>query len=178
MSRFYVRPHAESYGHDIGIIMLDCRTPFVPGDVGNASTYNYPVLYKTVEGLTLQKVIQEGDLKFVDQVVDAAVYLESQGVRAITSDCGYMLWFQDAVAEAVSVPVMLSSLIQLPFIASTLSSDQAIGIICANKQRLPNDLLEKAYPNANRPIHIVGLEDQPNFRGPILDETPVLDFNE
>lgn len=177
MTQIYtVRPQAESYGHDIGILMLDCRTPFVPGDVGNASTYRYPVLYQTVPGLTLQRVIDEGDLGFVEQVVQHAKKLEAHGVKAITSDCGYMLWFQDYVTQAVSVPVMLSSLLQLPFIASILNPAQSIGVVCANRARLPDELLAKAYPDPRRTVHVIGLEDKPNFRGPILDETPVLDY--
>lgn len=174
--RYTVRPLAESYGHDIGILMLDCRTPFVPGDVGNATSYRYPVLYQTVPGLTLQRVIDEGDLGFVDQVVQHAQKLEAHGVKAITSDCGYMMWFQDAVAAAVSVPVMLSSLLQLPFVASLLGPEQSVGVVCANRARLTDDLLNKAYPNPQCRVRVVGLEDQPNFRGPILDETPILDY--
>src|ERR1700688_2964268 len=43
---------AASAGQAIGILMLDCRLPFIPGDVGNASSYSYPVVYKTVPGLS------------------------------------------------------------------------------------------------------------------------------
>lgn len=175
MSIFTVRPHAESYGHDVGILMLDCRTPFIPGDVGNATSYRYPVLYQTVPGLTLHRVIEEGNVRLADQVVEAARRLEAHGVRAITSDCGYMLWFQEHVAAAVSIPVMLSSLLQLPFIASLLNPRLSVGVICANRKRLPKHLLAMAYPDPQREIHIIGLEDKPNFRGPILDETPTLD---
>ena len=175
MPIYKVRPHAESYGHQNGILLIDCRTPFIPGDVGNASSYAYPVLYRTVPDVTLQRLIEEGDLSLTDKVLDTARDLEAHGVRAITSDCGYMLHFQRQVAAAVRVPVMLSSLLQLPFIASTLGPDQAVGIVCANKRRLTPDLLEIAAPGLRDRIHIAGLENCPNFRGPILDETDTLD---
>ncbi|MBV6274370.1 aspartate/glutamate racemase family protein [Alcaligenaceae bacterium CGII-47] len=175
MSRYTVRPHAESYGHDIGILMLDCRTPFIPGDVGNASTYRYPVLYRTMPGVTLDRLINQADVSLTQVVVQTAQELERAGVCAITSDCGYMLLFQEAVAAAVQIPVMLSSLLQLPFIASMLGPDQAVGIICANRDRLTDALLHPL--RATRPcrVFIAGLEHAPNFRGPILDETDVLD---
>lgn len=175
MAVYHVRPQAESYGHDIGILMLDCRTPFIPGDVGNASTYAYPVLYRTMPGVTLDRLINQGDLTMTQVVIDAARALEASGVRAITSDCGYMLHFQDAVAAAVDIPVMLSSLLQLPFIASMLGPQQAVGILCANRARLTDALLAPLLASVRCPVHIAGLEAAPNFRGPILDETPDLD---
>jgi len=175
MPVYKVRPQSESYGHDIGILLIDCRTPFIPGDVGNASSYGYPVLYRTVPDVTLDRLIEQGDLSLTENVIQTARALEASGVRAIASDCGYMMHFQKQVAAAVSIPVMLSSLQQLPFMASLLGPKQAIGIVCANRRRLTTDLLDKAYPNARIPVHIAGLEDCPNFRGPILDETDTLD---
>ncbi len=175
MPVYKVRSHAESYGHEIGILLVDCRTPFIPGDVGNAASYGYPVLYRTVPGLTLSRLIDDGDDSLADAVVDAARALEAAGVRAITSDCGYMIRFQRAVATAVGVPVMLSSLLQIPFIASTLGPDQSIGIICANRTRLTPELLALAGVPEDMRLAIVGLERQPAFRGPILDEDGVLD---
>lgn len=175
MPIYKTRPNAESYGHDIGILLIDCRTPFIPGDVGNASTYAYPVLFRTVPDVTLERLIEQGDLTLTDKVIETARALEDAGVTAITSDCGYMMHFQEQVAAAVKIPVMLSSLLQLPFIASLLGPDQAVGIVCANKRRLTPELLEKAYPAARLPVHVTGLEHCPNFRAPILDETDTLD---
>lgn len=175
MPIYKVRPHAESYGHDIGILLIDCRTPFIPGDVGNATSYTYPVLYRTVPDVTLERLIEQGDLSLTDKVIETARALEASGVKAITSDCGYMMHFQEQVAAAVSIPVMLSSLLQLPFIASLLGPGQAVGIVCANRRRLTDELLLKANPNARIPVHVAGLENCPNFRGPILDETDTLD---
>ena len=175
MPVYKVRPHAESYGHDIGILLIDCRTPFIPGDVGNASSYAYPVLYRTVPDVTLERLIDKGDLSLTDKVIETARALEAAGVTAIASDCGYMMHFQEQVAAAVSIPVMLSSLLQLPFIGSLLGPEQAIGIVCANRPRLTDELLRKAYPQGARPVHVAGLEGCPHFRGPILDETDTLD---
>ena len=56
MPRYRVRD-ADSYGHAVGILLVDYHGPFVPGDVGNASSYGYPVLYKMVPGLTFDRVL-------------------------------------------------------------------------------------------------------------------------
>ncbi len=175
MPVYKVRKNAESYGHDIGVLLIDCRTPFIPGDVGNASSYSYPVLYRTVPDVTLDRLIEQGDLSLTGKVIETAQALQAAGVTAIASDCGYMMHFQEQVAAAVSIPVMLSSLLQLPFISSLLGPDRAVGIVCANRRRLTDELLEKANPNARLPVHVAGLENCPNFRGPILDETDTLD---
>jgi len=39
------------YGEAIGILMLDMKAPLIPGNVGNASTYNFPVRFKVLEGI-------------------------------------------------------------------------------------------------------------------------------
>ena len=38
----YRARNADTYGHAVGILLLDYRAPFVPGDVGNATSYGYP----------------------------------------------------------------------------------------------------------------------------------------
>lgn len=175
MPVYEARPNAQSYGHEIGILLIACLNPFPPGDVGNAWTYDYPVLYETIYDVTIDKLINEGDKSMAPAVIAAAKKLRDYGVKAITSDCGYMLLFQKEVAAALDIPVMLSSLLQLPFIASTLAPSAAIGVICANKSRLVPSLLSEAYPNPTNPVHIAGLEDAPAFRHAILDEKGSLD---
>jgi len=175
MAIYEVRPNAQSYGHEIGVLLIACSNPFPPGDVGNAWTYNFPVLYETVYDVTIDSLINEGDRSMGGSVIAAAKKLRDYGVKAITSDCGYMLLFQKEVAAALDIPVMLSSLLQLPFIASTLAPHASIGVICANRQRLVPSLIEEAYPVQSRPLHIAGLEDAPAFRQAILDEKGALD---
>ncbi|MDX8533278.1 aspartate/glutamate racemase family protein [Mesorhizobium sp. VK25A] len=175
MAIYRVRGDAQSYGHEIGILLIACSNPFPPGDVGNASSYRYPVLYETIRSVTIGSLINEGDRSMAGDVIAAALRLQDMGVKAITSDCGYMLHFQDEVAAALKVPVMLSSLLQLPLIASTLAPHASVGIICANASRLTQPLLSLAYPNPTRAVHIVGMEDAPAFRSAILDEEGALD---
>ena len=171
----YTVRDAESYGHALGIILVDVRTPFIPGDVGNASTYRYPVVYRTTKDVSLERLINQGDKSMAPAVIATARELEKMGVRAISSDCGYMLHFQKEVADAVSVPVMLSSLLQLPMLEAMLGRTQKIGVICANKPRLTPELLALSGAQDQNRLVVYGLEACPAFRSPILDEEPVLD---
>ena len=172
---YKVRRGAESYGHAIGILLIDASTPFIPGDVGNASTYNFPVIYKTVPGVTLERLIEKGDLSLTDKVIETAKELQKMGARAITSDCGYMIHFQRQVAAELSIPVIMSTLIQIPLLERTIGKGQKIGVICANKKRLTADLLEAAGVKNKECVVIRGMEEKPYFRSPILDEEPELD---
>jgi len=103
MPKYRVRD-ADSYGHAIGILMLDYRGPFIPGDVGNATTYDYPVLFKVVKGLTFDRVLA-ADKSAEADIIEAAQELERFGVRGISSDCGFLVQYQQAVAGAVKVVV-------------------------------------------------------------------------
>lgn len=175
MTLYAVRKNAESYGHAVGVILVDVRTPFIPGDVGNASTYPFPVVYRAASEVNLERLINQGDKSLTPAVVAVARELEDLGVRAVTSDCGYMLHFQKEVAQALSIPVILSSLLQLPLLENALGRDAKIGIVCANKQRLLPELLDLAGMRDKSRAVICGLEHCSAFRSPILDEEPFLD---
>ena len=174
MPLYRAREGAESYGHAIGMIMLDTVEPFIPGDVGNASTFDFPLLYRAVPGLTVDATLN-GDPEREESVVEAAIELERQGVRAISSNCGFLLYYQDAVAAAVSVPVFMSSLLQLPLVAASVGPMRGIGVITADATRLGNSLLARAGAPAGAAIHIAGLENKHEFRTSMLDEIGVLD---
>ena len=38
------------YGDLLGVIMLDMQAPLIPGNVGNAMSYDFPVRYKVLKG--------------------------------------------------------------------------------------------------------------------------------
>ena len=38
------------YGVPLGILMLEARFPRIPGDMGNGTTWPFPVLYRVVGG--------------------------------------------------------------------------------------------------------------------------------
>ena len=98
-----------AYGYSVGIVCLEYFMPFIPGDVGNASTYDFPVLYGEVKGATFDAIIVRQDPAMLPIVLKAAEDLVRQGAKAITSDCGYFGAYQREVADALPVPVFLSS---------------------------------------------------------------------
>ena len=166
-----------AYGYSIGIVCLEYYLPFIPGDVGNASTYSFPVLYREVKGATFDAIIVRQDPAMAPLIVEAAQDLVRQGVRAITSDCGYFGAYQREVADAVDVPVFLSSLMQSPLILSTLGPTRKLAAFVANGATLSDRVLGKIGIADTSRIVFRGLEDKTEFRRTVLDECGTLDVD-
>lgn len=140
-------PATYTSGHPIGIIAVDLVYPKLPGNVANATTYDFPVLYKKVSfdiGLLFV-----GAQEIEAEIVAAAKELEAEGVRAIIGACGYFAHFQSQVAEAVNVPVFLSSLCQIPLIKLGLKPLQKIAVFAASGENLNDALLHKVGVDIN-----------------------------
>lgn len=164
------------YGVTIGILMMETTIPFIPGDVGNATSYDFPVLYQTVKGLTTMRMFEKDQTAF-EEFHAAAQVLRKQGVRAITGDCGYMLAFQEELAEKMDIPVFLSTLLQIPFILKTIGRRGKVGVLCANGRSLTSEFLKIAgitEPDLERVV-VYGLECDDHFREVIHEETGCLD---
>lgn len=174
MAVYSVKPGVHVGGLAIGILQLDCTLPFIPGDVDNASTYGYPVVYRMVPGLSTAACLA-GAPEFASAVAAAAVELEAQGVRGISSDCGFMLQFQDAVRQAVRIPVAMSSMLQLPIVARGLQPSRPIAVITADSSNLTPGFLERAGISVPNSLVIRGLQDRPEFKTAVFDEKGTID---
>ena len=174
MPIYEARKQSPSYGHAIGILVLDIDCPYIPGDVGNASTFSFPVLYQTVQGCDVERILFKPEQATRDVVVEAARDLVRRGVGGISSNCGYMIRYQEAVAEAVRVPVFLSSLLQIPMILAS-QGRRPVGVIAAHCGALKRDLLELAGVPSEAPVIVAGMEDQPEFNRSMLEINGRLD---
>lgn len=162
-------------GEPIGILILDAAYPCVPGNVGNATTFGFPVRYKEVRGASIKRLLTERDPALLKPFIEGAMELEAEGVRAITGACGFMALFQKQVASAVSVPVFLSSLLQIPFIHRMLAPGQKIGVITADASCLTQEHFANTGVSPETPLVIYGMEDKDEFRTSVLEEKGTLD---
>lgn len=173
---FHARPGQVAYGYPIGMLCAQWNIPFVPGDLNNAATFDFPMRYLEVDGVSGAEVLRGGGDAFTELLIDGARRLEAEGVRAITGNCGFMAICQDDVAEAVDVPVFLSSLLQVPMLTTMLGRHRRLGVLAANSAALTPTVLAGARITDLDRIAIGGLERQPHFRDVILEETGTLDL--
>jgi Asp/Glu/hydantoin racemase len=163
-------------GEAIGILMFDNRRyPMAPGNVGNASSYAYPVRLKVVDGLDWYPPHADewGDPRppEVDLLVNAARELEREGVRAIVTCCGFFSTVQDVLAAAVAVPVFTSPLILLPMLQRMISSSRSIGVFTASKPHLDDSFLRAAGVSDMSRIQVFGAEASSEFMATHLGGT-------
>jgi hypothetical protein len=176
MSFFQVRNRKQCwYGESIGILILNANYPCVPGNVGNASSFPFPVRYKVVKEASIERLLKKRDKSLLQPFIDSAIELQGEGVKGITGACGFMALFQRELSEAVEVPVFLSSLLQIPFIYRTLRRRQKIGIITADSSSLTTDHFAAVGISPDIPVVIFGMEEQEEFREAVLEEKGTLD---
>jgi len=168
-----VAGYKNVYGLPIGIIMLETRVPRIPGDIGNATTWDFPVVYRIVKGASATRVVKEADPKLIKPFIKAAQDLEKLGAKAITTGCGFLAIFQKEMAEAVTIPVFTSSLIQVPLVYRMLKSYQKVGIITADARSLSKKHLACVGADSI-PTAIIGTEDE-DFSKVFLENEPALD---
>ena len=164
------------YGYAIGILMLEARFPRIPGDMGNATTWDFPVLYKVIKSATPDAVVRKGERRLLEPFIAGARELEREGVRAITTNCGFLAMFHKEMASAVSVPVFTSSLMQVPLVYAMLKPDQKVGIITISAESLNQHHLT-AIGIDKIPHVIVGTEGEAEFSKKILDNELCLDVS-
>ena len=123
----------------LGILRLDYNYPPSPGDIDCTETFNYPVIYRVIPGLTF-KMCQSGNLTEDVKIncINAVKFLEEKNVSAITGDCGFMINIHSLVVNYTSKPVFLSSLVQLNTLVSLYNKDEMIAIFTANGKSLEN----------------------------------------
>lgn len=153
------------YGQKLGIMMLDMTAPLIPGNVGNADSYDFPVNYKVLKGLPSDWWCddQGADELRCQMVIEAAKELESEGCRAITTGCGFFAIYQERVANSVNIPVFLSPLVMVPMLSRMLGNERRVGILTAGGSHLKGDFLEGVGIDDSVRFAVKGLEDTSEF---------------
>jgi Asp/Glu/hydantoin racemase len=172
-----VRGGQNTFGVSVGILMLDTRFPRIAGDMGNATTFPFPVRYHRVTGAAPDLVVRRGAEGLLDAFVDGARALEREGVGAITTNCGFLVKFQRQMAAAVRVPVFTSSLLLVPLVHRLIGPGRRVGIMTVNAPSLTPEHLAGAGIGADVPLAVIGMETEKEFTRVMLDDELELDVD-
>ena len=161
------------YGATLGILMLEARFPRIPGDMGNAETWPFPVLYKVVKGASPERVVRERAQGLLQPFLDAAKELVDLGADGITTNCGFLSLYQSEIARHVGVPVATSSLMQVPFVQSLLPPGKRVGILTISAKSLTPEHLKAAGVDPATPV--IGTDAGREFSRAILGDEAEMD---
>ena len=163
------------YGFSVGILMLDTQFPRIPGDMGNAGTFDFPVRYHRVTGASPDRVVRQGHRELLPAFIEGARFLEREGVRAITTNCGFLATFQPEIAGSVEIPVFTSSLMLVPLVHRMLPPGRAVGIMTVDASSLRPEHMTGAGIAPDVPLVVAGLETEKEFTRVLLDDLLTLD---
>jgi len=170
-----VRGGKNIYGEAIGIITVKTKFPRIPGDIGNANTWSFPVIYRILEETTPAMVVGSTKPELLKSLIEAAWGLEKLGVKAITTTCGFLALFQKEISNSVNIPVFTSSLMQVPLVYRMLRSEQKIGIITIDSYLLTKEHLANVGADSV-PVIIAGTENGEEFNRTILGNEVTLNI--
>jgi hypothetical protein len=157
----------------IGVIMLETRFPRPPGDIGNPETFAGKALYQVVPGAAAERVVRAGspDPALLKPFVAARDKLVRAGARLVTTSCGFLVRFQDALAKDCPVPVVSSSLLALPVLARRY---RQVGVVTIHAGHLSPEYLVAAGAAPDTPIE--GTESGREITKKLLGDALDLDF--
>lgn len=158
------------YGQALGILMLDTRFPRPPGDVGNALTWPFPTQYRIVKDAHPSRIMgHEPDPKLLLPFVEAACELEAQGVRAITTSCGFLAVFQQELAAAVSIPVLTSSLLQVPLVSQLIGPGRKVAVLTERPHLTERHFRAAGWSPADLPVVVMAMPPDAVFPTVYID---------
>lgn len=134
------------------------------GNSTNPASYPFPVKLVEVPGANTDTVILHPSRKLLEDMIALSRKLVAEeGIRAITTSCGFNAIFQKALAEAVDVPVFSSSLLQVPFVQQLVGQNRAVGVLTASKSSLTQEHMRACGITKEMNVVVMGLENAPEW---------------
>ena len=164
------------FGASVGILMLNTRFPRIPGDIGNAATWPFPVHYKVIPAATPDNVVRGNASPLLGAFIDAGRELLELGCDGIATNCGFLVPFQTEMSRALGVPVASSSLLQAPLIRMSLPADQTLGILTISSETLTTAHLDAAGIPHDTPVGGTGAGS--HFTTRVLGDADEIDFDQ
>ncbi len=154
--------------------MLDTHFSRPAGDAGNPASWPFPVRIERVDGAHARPIV-EGRGTDVGAFVAAGLRLAQKGVCAITTTCGFLVRHQIALAAALPVPILTSTLTQYARLTRQLQPGKRMAIMTIAPESLDPAVLASAGIESS--ALVFGLPPDAHFVRAILDGAPELDVH-
>lgn len=165
----------------LGVLMLDTRFPRPVGDIGHPSAFSVPTQRCTIRGAWPDEIVQSGaglrKGRVVTPILQLVRRLERDGAKAITTSCGFLVLLQRDMQAQVKIPVITSSLLQLP---GLLAQHQKVGVLTISSSKLGAEHLRAAgVPRARLGNVVVqGVDAKSEFATAILGNRPEMNLEQ
>ncbi|RZS85433.1 aspartate/glutamate racemase family protein [Pigmentiphaga kullae] len=167
-------PRARTlHGVSVGILLLDTGFQRVPGDIGHAATWPFPVQYAVVKGATGARVAGPEAGGTLDLFARAAADLAAMGVDGIVTSCGFLAVLQRELAARCPVPVATSSLLQIPMAQALLPPGRTVGVLTPVAEALTSAHFQGVGVAGTPPVE--GLPPDSLFKRDLLENRTAFD---
>jgi hypothetical protein len=158
----------------LGILMLDTRFPRIVGDIGNAASFDFPVIFRRMEGVgSADAVSAHPDRPRVLAALEAnARALAADGAVGLSTSCGFLALYQDDLAAVSPVPVATSALLLIKQLAKERTGKR-VGVITASARNLTPAHFAAVGAPADTPF--VGLPEDSSFARTFIGNATTLD---
>lgn len=129
----------------IGLLALETKADRFERSLLHPATFNCEVIEEKVAGVWVPQILG-GSPSLTPSFIDAARRLERRGVDVITSNCGFTILYQRVLEEVTTVPVVISSLLLLPFLARLCRRNSRIGVATFDGTRMTEAHWRAAWP--------------------------------
>lgn len=138
-----------------GLVQLET----LPGNSTNPKSYAFPVRFNRIMGANIHTVLEDPSKEVLKNMISESKIMVSEGIRAITTSCGFNAIFQKDLSSALDVPVFTSSLLQVPLVHKMLGPGRSIAVITAKKSALKVEHLRAVGITADIKLNILGMEN-------------------
>ena len=154
----------------LGILMLDTRFPRIVGDIGNAASFDFPVIFRRMDGIgSADAVTAHPDRPRVLAARRAnAEALAAEGAVGLSTSCGFLALYQDDLSAVSPVPVATSALLLIKQLKG-----KRIGVITASARNLGQAHFAAVGAPVDTPF--VGLPEDSSFAATFLKNGLTLD---
>ena len=154
----------------LGILMLDTRFPRIVGDIGNTASFDFPVIFRRMEGIgSADAVSAHPDRPRVLAALEAnARALADEGAVGLSTSCGFLALYQDDLAARSPVPVATSALLLIKQLVG-----REVGVITASARNLTAAHFAAVGAPTDTPF--VGLPEDSSFARTFIGNATTLD---